>query len=113
MLRARRALRALDRIADGLERQTLVLARLADVVAPLPPTIDPETVRADTGVSHVDRSELALVLDYVRRTEEATGHTPSDDEILTYLADEATIDLHQRLLVREREIDRLGRQGQP
>ncbi|SRR6266571_1342409 len=52
-------------------------------------------------VSYLDQVEAGLVADFIAQMQEATGHTPDEEEILTYLADEKTVDLHQRL--RERE----------
>src|SRR5262245_48826194 len=89
----RRVSRALDRISDSLDRQAVLLARLTDHLAPLPPADTPDarqTVRADSGVTHLDVDESAAALAYIERTRAQTGHTPDDDEVLIYLADEKT-----------------------
>src|SRR3989304_323580 len=48
-----------------------------------------------------------LIQPYAERTVRDTGHQPTDDEILSYLADEKTRDLHTRLIERDREAERL------
>lgn len=99
--------RDLGRIADALDRQTAVLTRLADHVAPRLAAPDKKTLTADSGVTFLDPLEAGLALDYVARTVTDTGHTPDDEEILTYLADEKTTDLQKRLLERDQELQRL------
>lgn len=86
---SRRALRALDRIAVALEAQTALLTRMASVVAPVP--VEPQEL-VGTGPSFLDEQEQGRVLDFVRRTHEATGQVPTDDQILAWLADELTQD---------------------
>jgi thioredoxin-like negative regulator of GroEL len=101
----------LGRIAIALDLQTTLLARLVDRLAPVPldqSPADRATLRADTGVSHLDVTEQALALDFVARTQSATGHTPDDEEILIYLADEKTHDLAARLAQRDEELTRLA-----
>jgi hypothetical protein len=101
----RRALRTLDRIDARLEAQNGLLARLADHYAPLPAAPDRQVAHADTGVTFLDPIELILAQQYVARTRSETGHDPSDDEVLTYLADEKTVDLQRRLVAREQELE--------
>jgi len=104
----RRVARDLSRVAAALDRQTDVLARLADHFAPpalVPP--DRKTLNADTAVSFLDPIEAGLALDFVAKITTATGHSPDDEEILTYLADEKTTDLQKRLAERELELTRL------
>jgi hypothetical protein len=104
----RRVVRDLTRIADALSAQNVLLARLADRFAPVdPPTIRAE-VKADTGVSHLDVDEAFLAQQYIDRTLRDTGHLPDEEEILIYLADEKTLDLHTRLIAREGELARLA-----
>jgi hypothetical protein len=69
--------------------------------------VDRAEVAAETGVSYVDAADQALAQEYSLRTERDTGRPPTDDEILSYLADEKTVDLHERLLARDRELERL------
>jgi hypothetical protein len=104
----RRMSRDLDQLARALDAQTALLTRLADRYAPVDPPTERTEVRADTGVSHFDALDAALAQDYVDRTYRATGHVPDEDEILIYLADEKTTDLHQRLLARDAELSRLS-----
>ena len=106
-LLARRLLRAFEDRNRLVAEQNRLLARLADHFSPEPPAVDRATVTTDTGISHLDATELAAALEFVARQRAATGHEPTDDEILTYLADEKTVDLQQRLLTREQEIERL------
>lgn len=91
-----------------LERQNDLLERLANTLAPVAPTADPKEIAAVTGVDHLDATELQVALNYIARTERDTGHTPTDDEVLSYLADERTVDLYARLEQRERERERLA-----
>ena len=97
----RRALRSLDRIATALDRQTILLARLADHVAPLqPPEPDPDDLRRAHSVDSIDLPELLLVQAYSEKMRNQTGHEPSDEEILQFLADESTQALHSRMTER-------------
>ena len=108
LLLLRRGLRELTAIREQLTRQTDLLVRLANEFAPLPPAVDRAEVRADTGVDYVDATDQFLLQQYAERTRAATGHEPTDDELLSYLADEKTIDLHSRLVERDREAERLA-----
>lgn len=101
----RRGLRTLSAIEQRLAEQNLLLARLANHFAPMPPAVTAADVVTHSQVDHLDEAEMAIVLDFVARTERDTGHTPDEDEIATYLADEKTVDLHQRLIARDREIE--------
>jgi hypothetical protein len=105
----RRALRTLDRIDERLETQNQLLARLMDHYVPQPPAADQEAGRDDTGVSYLDPVESLLAAQYVARTRTDTGHDPTDEEVLIYLADEKTVDLQRRLVAREQEL--LPREG--
>lgn len=93
---ARRALRALERIEAHLGVQNALLQRLADQFAPAFEE-SAETAARTTGVDHLNEREAVTVLEYVARTERETGKTPTEDEILRYLADEATTSLQDRL----------------
>lgn len=100
----------LARIALALDAQTQLLGRLADRFAPAVLTQSPSdraTVTADTGVTHLDPVDAGLALDFIARTQTATGHIPDDEEILIYLADEKTHDLATRLSQRDDELTRL------
>ena len=103
----RSLVRELRSLREIQTQQIGLLTRLADHFAPLTPTTDPIVVREETGLAYRDDAEQALILDYVSRTVEATGHVPTDDEILIHLSDEKTIDLHRRLADRDREIAQL------
>ena len=96
--------RELTAIHRALDQQNVLLARLADFLAPAaPPRPSTEEAR-DTGVSFLDGIEAGLVLDYVERTTRDTGAPPDEDAIMSYLADEKTQDLHTRLRQREQEM---------
>jgi hypothetical protein len=112
IFRARGLLRDLRGIRAALDQQNLLLARLADKFAPALPQTDRATVEAETGVDYVDAADQAIIQDYVNRTARDTGRPPNDDEILIYLADEKTRDLHTRLLARDQELDRLAQERQ-
>jgi hypothetical protein len=103
----RRLSRDLGDIAASLRLQTALLTRLTDRIAPLDPPTARRDVREDTGVSTFDPIEAALAQDYIDRTYRDTGHVPDDEEVLIYLADEKTADLHQRLVAREADLARL------
>jgi len=102
----RRLLGELHAIAEVLDRQTALIERLVAHFAPAP-VVDRDSVRVDTGVTHLDENEQLLALTYIDRTKRDTGHTPDDEEILIYLADEKTTDLHKRLSERDDELQRL------
>jgi hypothetical protein len=108
----RGALRALTGIHRELQRQNLLLERLANHFVPALPTADHATVRADTGVSYLDPTETALAYDYIARTKRDTGAEPTDEDVLIYLADEKTRDMHLRLAERDQQIERLARDRQ-
>jgi hypothetical protein len=106
----RRVVRALDALAAQHTAQTALLARLADRFAPILPVESPgdrATIKAETGVSHLDVGDAELAQYFVARTQAQTGHVPDEDEILLYLADEKTQDLAERLTAREAELQRL------
>jgi len=91
-----------------LTRQTDLLERLATLYIPPQAETTAATSR-ETGVSYLDPVEAGLVMDYVERTTQDTGRAPSEDEILTFLADEKTVDLQTRIHDRAaRELERLG-----
>jgi hypothetical protein len=98
-----------------LTRQTDLLERWATqaglVSAQQLPTHTPGHDLVDTGISFLDGIEAGLVQDYIDRTQVAIGRAPTDDEILAHLADEKTVNLHQRLKEREAllQLERLGR----
>ena len=75
-------------------------------------TSRPEDLQ-DTGISFLDPIEQALVEDYVARTQTDTGRAPNEEEILSYLADEKTVSMHQRLSERQQllDLDRLQGRG--
>jgi hypothetical protein len=109
LLGSARRLRQLVTGLQGIEAQLAVqndlLARIADHLAPMPPAaISADQLASQTGVDHLSALELALVEDYVARTARDTGHTPTEEEVLEYLADEKTTDLHQRLAEREQRL---------
>ena len=106
----RRLSRDLSAVAAALDVQNALLARLADHFAPLDPTTERLFVAQETGVDHFDAQEGALAAEFVARTQRDTGHVPDDEEVLTYLADEKTRDLAQRLSVRDQELERLTRE---
>lgn len=104
----RRISRDLAALGTALTRQNDLLTRLADRYAPADPPTERALVSADTGLSHLDAAEAAVALDYVSRTQRDTGHIPDDEEVLIYLADEKTTDLHKRLIEREAQLTRLA-----
>lgn len=91
----RRLARTLDRLDQHLIEQNALLARLVDHLAPVPPLA--EDVRTTTAIDFLNETEAGLVLTYIERTIHEVGRQPTEDEILAYLADEATTDLHARL----------------
>jgi hypothetical protein len=104
----RRLTRDLSAISAALDRQNVLLARLVDHLCPAPPDDAPTVATStDTGVTFLDPIEMGLSLDYIQKMRAATGHTPDDEEILVYLADEKTHDLHLRMAEREADLARL------
>lgn len=103
----RRLSRDVADIAASLRQQNALLTRLADHWAPVDPRTARVEVYSDTGVSHVDADEVVEAEAYSARTYRDTGHVPDDEEVLIHLADERTVDLHQRLTDRGAELDRL------
>lgn len=97
----RTLVRELGGIRQQLTRQGDLLEALAQHLIPVVPSQPQAQELADTGLSHLDPLEAALVEDYTARTHTMTGRVPTDEEILAYLADENTVDLHQRLKERE------------
>jgi hypothetical protein len=91
----RRLAKTLDRIDQHLREQNTLLTRLADQLAPLPPTA--EDLSTQTSIDFLNAHEAGLVLGYMERTLRDVGRQPTEGEILSYLADEATIDLQARL----------------
>lgn len=100
----RRLALELRQIRLQLSRQTVALERLAEHFTPVPPAKADPSVLADTGLSFLDAHELMLALDYIERSGKEGGRIPSDEEVLTYLADEKTVDLQERLKAREEEL---------
>jgi hypothetical protein len=97
----RAVVRELSGIRQQLTRQGDLLEALAQHLIPATPSRPQAQDLAETGVSHLDPLEAALVEDYTARTTSETGRVPTDEEILVYLADEKTISLHERLKERE------------
>lgn len=82
----RRLSRQLDRLNESWETHNQLLARLADRFAPEIPTEAP----ARASVDFLNQEEADQVLRYVERSIRDTGRHPTDEEILVYLAEEAT-----------------------
>ena len=98
----------LSAIVERLDQQNAILLRLAEQIAPQPSATDPATIAAETGVEYVDPIDQDLLQRYSERIYQDTGHVPTDDELLIYLADEKTHDLHIRLQEREQDLARLA-----
>lgn len=107
----RRVSRDLSRIADALDAQTSLLARLADRFAPqFEETTTPAAralIKADTGVSHLDADDAAEAIAFSELMASRTGHIPDEEEVLIHLADEKTQNLQERLAARDGELARL------
>lgn len=96
----RRTVKTLASIDARLAEQNLYLKRLADHFAPHIDEQEPAVAQA--GVDYLNHVEAILVQDYQDRTFRDTGKLPTDDEILRYLADEATTDLQSRMQAEDR-----------
>lgn len=96
---ALRSLKTLASIDARLAEQNTYLARIADHIAP---QHSAEEAPAHVGVDYLNASEAAVVLEYIDRTQSETGRPPTEPEIMRYLADEATIDLQQRMELGDR-----------
>jgi hypothetical protein len=106
----RAAVRELVGIRRELERQTQAMERLVAQFAPetkipVGSKVDSTAVGelVDTGVSFLDPLEAAIVEDYVEKVQHDLGRSPDADEVITYLADEKTQSLHERLKARAAE----------
>lgn len=99
-------------IRTGIETQNRLLAQLADRLAPSLAAVSEDDLARHSGVDHLDYEEAALVSHYIARTERDTGHTPTEDQIINYLADEKTRDLASRLADRDQELSRLSSRGE-
>jgi hypothetical protein len=53
---------------------------------------------------------MSLALSFSERLERDTGHPPTDEELVAYLADEKTVDLHARLIARDRDLERAAQE---
>lgn len=84
----RGAIRTLRGIEQQLAEQNVLLRRLADQFAPMPPAEDHTPVAASTELSYLDPTEIACVQDFQARFVAATGREPSDDLILEHLAEQ-------------------------
>lgn len=100
---SRRLIRALEGINAGISAQNALILRLADQFAPKVP----ENVESDTGASFLREDELVTVMDYKDRTYRETGHLPTDEEAVAYLAELKTHDLVEKLSERERQLNDL------
>ena len=85
----RRLIRVLEQIAAAQDAQVVLLARLADQVAPVPAT-SPLDDQART-IDYVDFDEMAEALRFTERMRQQTGHTPTDDEVIEHLAEIKTV----------------------
>ena len=90
----RRALKTLSSIDLRLAEQNTYLKRLADHFAPALPTDLPEP---SYSVDFIAPAELALVERFSEQVQHDQGRPPTEEEIVRYLADEATIDLRARM----------------
>lgn len=111
----RALVRELAGIHAQLKRQGDLLERWMAAAGVTTPEVVQQQARpqdlADTGISFLDPIEQAIVQDYIGRTTKDVGQPPSDEQILSYLADEKTIALQGRLREREAlaDLDRLSR----
>ncbi len=100
-------MRELSGIREQLEQHTRLLARLVDHFSPREaagaadgPDASAAPAESWGGVSFLDPIEASLVEDYAQKTERDIGRPPTEDEVLVWLADEKTLDLHRRLKER-------------
>ena len=85
----RRLLRTLGAIEEQLTLQNKLLTRLADHFVPVAPPVAEDLLKQNS-VTFLDHTEAGRVLDYIEKTLNDTGRSPTEDEIIQYLADEAT-----------------------
>lgn len=81
---SRRALRALDRIADAQWESTLLLRRIADRVAPEPLPADPIALKT-TGVSFSKDQEQVRIQAFVEQCYRDLKREPTEQEIVDHL----------------------------
>lgn len=110
VLLLRQGVRTLETIATQMRRQTALLETIAAHLLPATPSPTVARDLVDTGVSYHDPLEAALIEAYSEKVSREMGRAPSEEEILSYLADEKTLSLHARLKEREQLLrDQLGR----
>lgn len=103
----RRLIRSLERLGSAQEQTNVLLARLVDRFAPLPvesvtpPASDPPagadyarlssrgSVRGGD-ITHLDPDELQLAQNFVEAYQQQRGQSPSDEEVVSYLAEQET-----------------------
>lgn len=103
----RKVLGELRGLREELLAQNILLARLVDHLAPLPPrhtedadadprAADLEALRELRAV-YVNPYEMADLVEYAQAVKEATGREPTEEEMLTHLSESYTSALHMRL----------------
>lgn len=89
----RRTLKALERVDAHLAEQNQILRRLANHFSPELSADAPTSASVD----YLNPQEAFVVLDFTDRIQREQGRVPTEDEILRYLADQATVDLQSRM----------------
>ena len=86
----RRAIKLLARLSAQLDEQNALLLRVANHLAPEPPSAEPVA----ESVEFFDAFEGARILRYIEEFSASIGRPPSEDEVLAHLAEDATRALH-------------------
>jgi len=85
LVTTRRLLKTLDRLATAQEQQVLLLARLADRLAPVPLPDASKTELLTTGPSWGRDSEFVRIEEFVEKCERDLKRPPTEDEIVDFL----------------------------
>lgn len=105
----RSVVKELRGIREQLTRQTDLLEEWSLKMGVVPASViaanATDQALDDSGVSFVDAVEQQIAAEYVQRVQTENGRQPTDEEILRYLADEKTLDLHARLTERQGLLD--------
>jgi hypothetical protein len=104
----RSLVRELKGLRLSIEAQNALLTRLADHFAPPTEAATPVDERA-VSVDHLNEVEMGLVLAYVERFRADFGQSPTEEDIVAYLAEDRTVALQQALSERSDLLHRLGR----
>lgn len=101
---SRRLIRAVEALVAAQQEQNGLLRRLADEYAPVPPAVgvvEQKRQQAEDAVTFLDPNEMADILNYREKVKEQTGHEPTEDECIAWLAERETLAWTEKLIDRQ------------